>query len=126
MRARGHGGFSLIELMVVMTIISVLVMIALPRYQGSVANAKVTALKSTLHVMRDTIDRFRDDKGRYPETLQELVDQHYLKEIPVDPVTDSRQTWVPAEETIDDKTGMVDIHSGARGEAQPGTAYSDL
>ena len=102
MRARGHGGFSLIELMVVMTIISVLVMIALPRYQGSVANAKVTALKSTLHVMRDTIDRFRDDKGRYPETLQELVDQHYLKEIPVDPVTDSRQTWVPAEETTCD------------------------
>lgn len=119
-------GFSLIELMVVMTIIAVLVMIALPRYQGSVNNAKVTTLKADLHALRDSIDRFHDDKGRFPASLQEMVDEHYLRSIPIDPITDSAQTWATVEETDGDRTAVVDVHSGAKGDAAPGVAYSEL
>lgn len=119
-------GFSLIELMVVMAIIAALVAIALPRYQGSVDNAKLVALKGNLRVLRDTIDRFQEDKGRYPESLQELSDARYLKAIPVDPITESAQTWVLIEDSESDTTGVVDVRSGAKGGTPQGVIYSDL
>lgn len=125
MRLR-RSGFSLIELMVVMAIIAVLVSIALPRYQGSVENAKLVALKSNLRVLRGAIDRYHDDKARFPASLQALADEHYLRDVPVDPITDSAQTWVPVEETVGDDTGVVDVHSGAKGADPRGTVYAEL
>lgn len=119
-------GFSLIELMVVMAIIAVLVTIALPRYQGSLENAKLVALKGNLKVLRESIDRYHDDKARFPESLEELVEARYLKAIPVDPITDSAQTWVAVEETAGDDSGVVGVRSGAKGGTADGIAYSDL
>jgi general secretion pathway protein G len=119
-------GFSLIELMVVMAIIAALVAIALPRYQSSLENARLVALKGNLRSLRDSIDRYHDDKDRYPETLQALVDEHYLKSVPIDPITETAQSWVTVEETIDDASGVVDVHSGARGSTARGVVYSEL
>lgn len=121
-----HAGFSLIELMVVMAIIAALVAIALPRYQGSVDNARLTALKASLRVMRDSIDRYYEDKGRFPETLQELADARYLRDVPVDPLTDSAQTWVLKADEEGDGGGIVDVASGAKGATPQGVVYSDL
>ncbi|EIL98056.1 type II secretion system protein G [Rhodanobacter thiooxydans] len=125
MRLR-RSGFSLIELMVVMAIIAVLVSIALPRYQGSVENAKLVALKSNLRVLRSAIDRYHDDKARFPASLQVLADEHYLRDVPVDPITDSAQTWVTVEETLGGDTGVADVHSGAKGTDPRGNVYSEL
>jgi len=124
-----HGrryGFSLIELMVVMAIIAVLVTIALPRYQASLDNAKVVALKSNLRALRQSIDHYQEDKARFPGSLQALVEERYLKALPIDPLTDSAQTWVSIEETVDDATGVVDVRSGAKGGTADGVAYSEL
>ena len=126
MTGRHDSGFTLIELIVVLAIIATLISIALPRYQGSVENAKIIALKGNLRVLRDSIDRYHDDKGRYPALLQDLVDERYLKSIPVDPLTDTARTWVTEEEAIDSVSGVVDVHSGAKGNTPQGVAYSDL
>lgn len=123
---RPARGFSLIELMVVMAIIAALVTIALPRYQGSLENARLVALKGNLRVLRDSIDRYHDDKARYPATLQDLAEEHYLKAIPVDPFTDSAQTWVAVEELSGDAAGVVDVRSGAKGSTPQGLAFSDM
>ena len=121
-----RAGFSLIELMVVMAIIAALVAIALPRYQGSVDNARLTALKASLRVMRDSIDRYYEDTGRFPETLQELADARYLREVPVDPLTGSTQTWTFKANEEGDGDGIVDVASGAKGATPQGVASSDL
>lgn len=121
-----RSGFSLIELMVVMVVIAILVSIALPRYQGSVENAKLVALKSNLHVLRSAIDRYHDDRAHFPDSLQALVDGHYLRDVPVDPITESAQTWVPVEEMTGTDTGVVDVHSGAAGADAHGIVYAEL
>lgn len=125
-KVRRPRGFSLIELMVVMAIIAALVAIALPRYQSSLENARLVALKGNLRSLRDSIDRYHDDKDRYPESLQALVDEHYLKAMPIDPITETAQSWVTVEETINDVSGVVDVHSGARGGTARGIVYSEL
>lgn len=121
-----RSGFSLIELMVVMAVIAVLVSIAMPRYQGSVENAKLVALKSNLHQLRLAIDRYHDDKASFPASLEVLAEQHYLREVPVDPITESAKTWVLVEETESDMTGVVDVRSGAQGADPRGTVYAEL
>ncbi|NZA25164.1 prepilin-type N-terminal cleavage/methylation domain-containing protein [Luteimonas sp. SJ-92] len=126
MKSGIRRGFSLIELMVVMAIIGALVAIALPRYQASVENARVTALKANLHVLRESLDRHYDDKGRYPESLQELVEARYLKAIPVDPITESAQTWVAVGDSDGTLEGVVDVYSGAEGTTPDGVDYSGL
>jgi general secretion pathway protein G len=123
---RASAGFSLVELRVVMAIIAVLVTIALPRYQSSLDNAKLVALKSNLRALRQSIDHYQDDKARFPETLQALVEERYLKAIPIDPMTDSAQTWVTIEETIDDVNGVADVRSGAKGGTADGVPFSEL
>jgi general secretion pathway protein G len=125
MRTRAFG-FSLIELMVVMAVIAALVTIALPRYRNSLEHAREVALQSNLRTLRESIDRHHEDRGRFPESLQALVDTRYLKAIPVDPVTESAQTWVAVVETVDDEVVVVDVRSGARGSTAKGVAFADL
>jgi len=115
--------FTLIELLVSMAIVALLLSLAVPRYFGRVDVARETVLRENLHQMREVIDKFYGDNGRYPNDLQELVSKKYLRRIPPDPITDSDKTWivVPA---VDPKKGAVfDIKSGAPGNGQDGTPY---
>ena len=119
-------GFTLIELMVVMLIVALLVSIAAPRYFNHIDRAKEAALKQSLNVMRDAIDKFHGDRGRYPETLDELVTMRYLRKVPPDPLTDSEQTWVvesPPGQAV--APGAYDVHSGAPGEGSDGKPYTE-
>jgi len=117
-------GFTLIELMVVMAIVATLLSIVTPRYFGHLERARETALKETLAVTRDAIDKFHADNDRYPSNLDELVSKRYLRRLPTDPLTESSDTWTllqpPAasdgalDATLDGLSGGVwDIRSGA-------------
>jgi general secretion pathway protein G len=117
------GGFTLVELLVVLMLIGLLLSIAAPRYMGSVDHAKEVALEENLKVVRVTLDRFHADKGRYPDTLDELVQQKYLRAVPVDPVTESASTWVEVKSSEAEVQGIVDIKSGATGTAKNGRRF---
>ncbi len=125
MRAeRRRRGFTLIELLVVLAIIGTLLTIALPKYLHSVAHSREAVLHQDLRVMRTAIDQFLSDNGRYPASLDELVDRRYLRSLPADPVTESAQTWVavrPPDEVA--TTGVYDVRSGAPGLSMDGTPY---
>jgi type II secretion system protein G len=118
-------GFTLIELLVVMAIIGTLLAIALPRYFGSVEKSKEVTLKQSLAVMRDAIDKFYADTGRYPEAIAELAEKRYLRGVPIDPFTESEKTWiaVPPPESAA-KGAVYDVRSGAEGSARDGSAYA--
>ncbi|MEY2633700.1 MAG: hypothetical protein RIR00_2354 [Pseudomonadota bacterium] len=118
-------GFTLIELIVVLAIIATLLTLALPRYFGSVDRARETTLRQDLKVMRQAIDQFQADLGRYPKTLDELVSRRYLAGIPLDPLTDSRESWLLLPPRDGKSEGVADIKSGATGLALDGTAYQD-
>lgn len=126
MRSTRANGFSLIELMVVMAIIALLLTIALPRYQASIEKAREEALSTNLRAIRHGIDRYYEDKGRYPESLDVLVEARYLKSMPVDPITESAETWVASEEMAGGKVVVVDVASGAKGTSSGGLRYSEL
>ena len=129
-RPRSHAprpfrAFTLIELLVVMAIIALLLTIAVPRYFHSTDRAKEAVLKEDLVQMRNAIDKYYGDRGRYPDSLDDLVEKKYLRRIPADPISDSAQTWVtvPPQET--GKGAIADIKSGATGTALDGTPYGD-
>ena len=129
-RHRWQRGFTLIELMVVMAIISVLLAIALPIYSKSITRAKESVLKHNLFSMRQAIDEYTIDKQKAPETLQALVTDGYLRQLPQDPITNSDQTWrVIMEDTpVGGSTaspGVFDVKSGSDKTALDGTLYSD-
>lgn len=120
-------GFTLIELVIVMAIIALLMSIAVPRYFQHLQRAKEATLRQDLNIVRDSIDKFFGDKGRYPSSLDELVKERYLRAIPIDPITESSTTWVrvapPAQAQ---STGeLYDIRSGAAGNASDGRPYGD-
>jgi general secretion pathway protein G len=118
-------GFTLIELLVVMAIIATLLAIALPRYFGSVAKSKEVTLKQSLAVMRDAIDKYYADTGRYPASVEELAEKRYLRAVPVDPITESAATWVAVPPPENAARGAVyDVKSGAEGSALDGSAYA--
>lgn len=119
-------GFTLIEMLIVMAIVALLLTIALPRYFGSLDKSKDIALQENLKVLRVTLDKFYADKGRYPDALVELVEQKYLRAVPVDPVTESERTWIliPGKDT--ETKGIVDIKSGATGLARDGRVYESF
>lgn len=119
-------GFTLIEMLVVMAIISLLLTIALPRYWHAVDQSKETALVENLRITRLSIDRYYSDKGKYPQTLQDLVDAKYLRSLPMDPITQSQQTWILIPSTNRDEPGIMDLKSGAIGHTRQGAAYETL
>ena len=120
-------GFTLIELLVVMAIIAVLLTLAAPRYFEHLERSREATLRQTLAITRDAIDKFRGDRGAWPQSLQELVDRQYLRKLPFDPVTDSAETWiiVPPRDTATEN-GVADLKSGAEGQSRDGTAYADF
>jgi len=131
MRAKrdGEGGFTLMELMIVMTIIGILSAIAAPIYLRTVNKSKEAVLKEDLHVMRIAIDSYTVDKEKAPQSLEDLVQAGYLKSMPVDPMTSRADTWVAGQSenltTIDETAGGIDdVHSGAQGLSSEGTSYN--
>jgi general secretion pathway protein G len=108
-------GFTLVELMVVLTIIGLLISIVVPDYVGRTRRAEEAVLKQNLATMRDALDKHYADAGRYPGSLDELVSKHYLRSIPKDPFTDSSATWVSVPPQDTRKGNVWDIHSGAKG-----------
>lgn len=118
-----RGGFTLVELLVVLAIIGVLLSIATPRYTGSVDKAREAVLRENLSTLREAIDKYYADTGRYPSHLAELVERRYLRRIPTDPITESNSTWkmIPPPES---QAGAVfDVRSGAEGKGRDGTPY---
>jgi prepilin-type N-terminal cleavage/methylation domain-containing protein len=118
-------GFTLIELIVVFAIIALLASLATPRYNRTVDQAREVSLRTSLNVMRDAIDKYAADRGQYPESLDELVQRGYLRQIPEDPLTGSRHSWQmlppPADSAV--AGGMADVRSGATGRGQNGLPY---
>jgi general secretion pathway protein G len=108
-------GFTLIELLLVLAIIALMLTIALPRYFHSIDAAKEKILAENLHVTRDAIDKFYGDTGRYPDSLQELVDKRYLRSLPYDPFTESTTTWQIAAPDEQFPGNVYDVTSGAPG-----------
>lgn len=117
-------GFTLIELLVVMAIIALLLTLAVPRYFSHLASSRDTILRQDLAVMRDAIDKYHGDRGRYPESLDELVDARYLRALPVDPITERADTWQIVAPSDDDAGAVYDVRSGAPGMAADGSAYA--
>ena len=128
MRKR-ESGFTLVELMIVMLIIGVLAAVAVPSFIGSIKNAREAALKEDLHVMRQAIDSYTMDKNKAPQSLDDLVQSGYLKEIPEDPMTHSRETWVTDSDdtysSVDEtEPGINNVHSGSQEVGTNGQPYS--
>ena len=125
MLKRMRRGFTLGELMVVMAIIALLLALALPRYFKQLVMCRDTILKQDLAVMRDAIDKYHGDTGRYPDSLDALVSARYLRSLPVDPITERPDTWQIVAPSGGDAGSMYDIKSGAPGTAHDGSAYAD-
>ena len=126
---RRESGFTLVELMIVMLIIGVLGAAAIPSLVQSIKNAREAALKEDLHVMRDAIDSYTMDKNKAPQSLDDLVQNGYLKTIPTDPMTHTNDTWVTSsDDTYSDidqtEAGINDVHSGSDATGTDGQAYS--
>ena len=127
-RSLVERGFTLLELMIVISVIIILVSVALPQYQKTVMHARETVLKDDLHKMRDLLDQYAADKGKLPQSLDDLVTAGYMREVPKDPITDNKD-WVIA--TGDDPystqggTGITDLHSASGDVSSEGTPYSE-
>src|ERR1035441_10680324 len=126
---RQDAGFTLVELMIVMAIIGVLATLAIPSFVGALKQAREAVLKEDLHVLRTAIDSYTADKQKAPQSLDDLITDGYLKSVPEDPMTHSKDTWVT--ETSDamyslDETepGVNDVHSGSQDTASDGQPYS--
>ncbi len=129
--SKSFKGFTLIELLVVMALIGIVASIALPQFKGTTKRAREVVLKENLYQLRRVIDQFYVDKKRYPKSLQELVDEGYLRTIPEDPITRSRETWVLIREEpkeneflLEEERGIIDVKSGSDKISSEGTPYS--
>jgi general secretion pathway protein G len=131
--ARGTGpaaGFTMIELLIVISIIVVLASMGMTQYRNSVVRAREAVLKEDLFRMRDAIDQYYADRNKYPSSLDDLVSDGYMREVPIDPMTQSKDTWQPvnAEANVNDATaepGIYDVKSGSDQSALDGTRYAD-
>jgi len=135
---RTQSGFTLIELLIVVAIIGILASMAVVQLRSTKQKAMEAALKENLYVLRNCIDQYFTDKGKYPDSLESLVDDGYIRKIPVDPFTESDTTWIEeqaagmggADAAADEgdpsaQSGIADVHSGATGTALDGTSYSE-
>lgn len=125
-RREQGGGFTLIELLVVLAIVALMLTLAVPRYFQSIDASKEAILAENLRITREMIDKYYGDTGRYPESLEDLVEKKYLRALPLDPVTESSATWilVPPDDAA---TGsLYDVRSGAPGTTRNGMPFSDL
>ena len=126
-----ESGWTLIELLIVISIIMILAAMSMVMYRNSVTLAKEAALHSDLYIMRDAIDQYYADKGKYPDSLQTLVTESYLRAIPKDPFTNSSDNWQTTEAEVQPgsttaEPGIYDVKSGADGTALDGTRFSDF
>ena len=119
------AGFTLVEMLVVLAILALLLTLASPKYFSSIERAKEATLKQDLNTLRESIDKYYADNGRYPTTLDDLVDKKYIRDLPIDPITNSTETWqlLPPEPPLEGS--IFDIKSGAEGLAKDGTRYAD-
>ena len=137
-RNRARTGFTLLELIIVISVIGILATIALPALKNVPRRAAESVLKSNLRTFRDLIDQYHGDKGHYPPSLEALVDEGYLRTMPRDPMTKSNETWqvvyeeidpeeIPAETDLpeDAQPGVIDVHSGSEDPSLDGTPYSE-
>lgn len=123
-QAKRAGGFTLIELLVVMAIVATLLTLAVPRYFISIDRSKEAVLKENLFQLRDAIGKYHADKGKYPESLQTLATEQYLRKVPLDPVTESDTTWVVVPIPGLESAGVFDVRSGAQGKATDGSEFA--
>ncbi len=129
-RRRAEAGWTLIELLVVIALITILAGLAMTQYRNSVTQSKEAVLKTDLFRMRDAIDQYYADKGKYPASLDALASEGYLRKVPEDPMTGAADTWqtVPAEPDPANPTqeaGIYDVKSGAEGTGLNGTPYNE-
>ncbi len=124
-------GFTLIELIIVFTLIGILVSLALPQYKYATKKAREAVLKEDLYILRKLIDQYFSDKGKYPPSLQALVDEGYLRRLPIDPFTGSDKTWEEIREELSTEdiisgreAGVIDVRSGSKEIAIDGTPYN--
>jgi general secretion pathway protein G len=135
---RCQQGFTLLELIIVVAVIGILATIAMPRLLHAPERAREAVLKTNLRTLRSTLDEYYADKGRYPASLEALVEDGYLRAMPQDPITRSTDTWVPEYEELSPEEepaeidleegggpGIIDVHSGAEGTGSDGRPYSE-
>ena len=135
---RAQAGFTLLELIIVVAVIGILATIAIPRLLHTPERAREAVLETNLRTLRDVLDQYYADKGHYPSSLEVLVEEGYLRNMPVDPITRSPDTWVPEfeEPSLDEppaeaelgeggEPGIIDVHSGAEGTGSDGRPYSE-
>ncbi|HBL32128.1 MAG TPA: hypothetical protein DD490_35345 [Acidobacteria bacterium] len=133
---RAQQGFTLLELIIVIAVVGILAAIAMPALKNVPTRANEAVLKTNLHTMRDVIDQHFGDKGKFPASLEQLVEMGYLRKVPVDPITKRNDTWVFEYEEVDpdnpgpesdqsDEPGITDVHSGSLGVSLDGTPYSE-
>lgn len=130
-KRRPIRGFTLVELMIVIFIISTLMAVAIPRYEMSIRRARESVLRQDLYELRKAIDMYTQDKQAAPQSLDDLVSAGYFRQLPEDPITHSSTTWQPVMEDVltsidQDQPGISDVKSGASGSTLEGTPYSEL
>lgn len=123
---RQTRAFTLIELLVVLAIIATLLSLVSPRYFKSIDRAKEAALQENLFTLRDALDKYHEDKGRYPNTLEDLVAGRYLRKVPVDPITESSTSWISVAPPDANKGGIFNVKSGATGAALSGMPFAEF
>jgi len=122
-RRAAAPGFTLIELLVVLAAMALLLGLVVPRYLAHVDRAREAVLRQNLATMRDAIDKFRADRGRYPEELAELARERYVRALPLDPITERSDGWILVGPPAGEAGKVYDLHSGAAGVGRDGVAY---
>ena len=118
-------GYTLIEMMIVLSIMGILASMAMPNMQRSMVRARETSLRNTLFVFRDVIDQYYADHGQYPDSVEELAEMHYIRSVPKDPFTGSETTWIIIPPDEEDAGNVYDVHSGSNLVSLRGTPYNE-